>query len=168
MAETRRLAPVAECWAVALRKGRAVIAELRDDLQAARSLLATGDTGAAAHKLDDALQRLAAHRLLTTTEAAQVLGIRSVNTLKALVRVEGIQTVMHGNRMMIPLSEVERIRESARVRGIRAADRAHDAADALGALEALTQDEMDALSAGRPGTPPWQRDRAQAGHRQSA
>ena len=87
-----------------------------------------------------------------------MLGIRSVNTLKALVRTEGIETVMHGNRMMIPLSEVERIREQCAVRGIHAADRAHEAAENLGAKEGLTQEEMDALSAGRPGTPPWRHE----------
>lgn len=141
-----------------------MIADLRDELRAVRSLLATGETGAAACKLDEALQGLDAGRLLTTTEAAEVLGIRSVNTLKALVRTENLQTVMHGNRMMIALSEVERIREGAPVRGIRAADRAHDAADALGAQDGLTQDEMDALSAGRPGIPPWRREQAPVGH----
>ena len=62
------------------------------------------------------------HRLLTTSEVAEVLGIRSINTLKALVRVEGIETVLHGNRMMIPLSEVERLHDTARVRGIRVAE----------------------------------------------
>jgi hypothetical protein len=145
-----------------------MIADLRDDLRTVRALLAAGDTAAAAQKLEDALQALDGQRLLTTTEAAEVLGIRSVNTLKALVRVEGIQTVLHGNRMMIPLSELERIRDSARVRGIRAADRAHDTAEALGAPDGLTQDEMDALSAGRPGAPPWQREQTQADHCQSA
>jgi hypothetical protein len=145
-----------------------VIAELRADLRTVRALLDAGETVAAARKLDEALAGLDAHRLLTTTEAADVLGIRSVNTLKALVRVAGIQTVMHGNRMMIPVSEVERLRESAQVRGIRAADRAHDAADALGTLEGLSQEEMDALSAGRPGIPPWQRAQDQASQRQSA
>jgi excisionase family DNA binding protein len=134
-----------------------MIPELRDDLEAIRSLLEAGETAAATRKLDAALQGLEAHRLLTTSEAAEVLGIRSVNTLKALVRAEGIQTVMHGNRMMIPLVEVERLRGSERVRGIRAADRAHDAAEALGTPEGLSQEEMDSLSASRPGTPPWQR-----------
>ena len=88
-----------------------MLAELRDELQEARSLLAAGETAAAATRLDTALQWFEAHRLLTTSEAAEVLGIRSVNTLKALIRAEGIETVMHGNRMMIPLSEVERTRK---------------------------------------------------------
>ena len=145
-----------------------MLAELRDELQEVRSLLVAGETAAAAMRLDTALQQLATHRLLTTSEAAEVLGIRSVNTLKALVRIEGIETVMHGNRMMIPLSEVERIRESARVRGIHAADRAHDAAENLGAKEGLTQEEMDALSAGRPGTPPWRHETTTNDQRHSA
>lgn len=109
-----------------------MLAELRDDLHAIRALLAAGDAAAAARKLDEALVGLEGRRLLTTSEAADLLGIRSVNTLKALVRAEGIQTAMHGNRMMIPLAEIERLRGSARVRGLQAADRAHDAAEDLG------------------------------------
>jgi hypothetical protein len=70
--------------------------------------------------------------------------------------------------MMISVSEIERIRDSARVRGIRAADRAHDAADRLGAPDSMTQDEMDALSASRPGTPPWQQDQSHSDRRHSA
>jgi hypothetical protein len=57
--------------------------------------------------------------------------------------------------MMIPLSEVERIRDHVVVRGIRASDLIHDATEDLGSPEGLTQAEMDALSAARPGTPPW-------------
>lgn len=145
-----------------------MIAELRDELRAVRSLLAAGETAAAVTKPDAALHGLEARRLLTTSEAAEALGIRSVNTLKALVRAEGITTVMHGNRMMIPLAEVERIQGSARVRGIRAADRAHDAAEGLGAPEGLSQEEMDALTAGRPGAAPWQCEPAAADQRHSA
>jgi hypothetical protein len=145
-----------------------MIAELRDELRSVRSLLTAGEIRAATLKLDEALQELETSRLLTTTEAAEILGIRSVNTLKALVRTEDIQTVMHGNRLMIPLSEVERIHDSARVRGIRAADLAHDVAEALGVPEGMTQDEMDVLSASRPGTPPWRRKQERAGERQTA
>lgn len=148
--------------------GEAMMTALREDLRVIRALLTTGDTAAAARKLDETLQGLDAQRLLTTSEAAAVLGIRSVNTLKALVRVEGIETVMHGNRMMIPLCEMERLRDTARVRGLRAADRAHDAAEELGAPDGLSQEEMDALAASRPGVPPWQRVRRPDDARQSA
>lgn len=97
---------------------------------------------------------------------AEILGIRSVNTLRTLVRVEGIPSVMHGNRMM-PIFEVERLRNTARVRGVWAADRAYDAAEDLGASGGLSQEEMDALSAGRPGVPPWQADQRSDDERRS-
>lgn len=145
-----------------------MVTKLRADLRAIRSLLAAGETAEATLKLDETLESLGALHLLTTSEAAEILGIRSVNTLKALVRTENIPVVMHGNRMMIPLAEVERIQEGTGVRGIRAADIAHDAAEALGGPDGLSQEEMDALSASRPGTPPWQSDPTASGQRQSA
>jgi len=75
--------------------------------------------------------------------------------VKALVRREGLHYTAHGNRMMIPVAELERLRDSAVVRGLRAADRAHEAtADLDGDLTAA---ERDALRAGRPGRAPWER-----------
>ena len=65
-------------------------------------------------------------RLLTTRQAADLLGIRSMNTLKLLLRREQVPTVRRGNRTMVALGEVERLQDSERVRGIRASDAAHD------------------------------------------
>jgi Helix-turn-helix domain len=95
--------------------------------------------------------------LLTTTEAAELLGMRSVNTLKVLLRTERVPTVKHGNRTMIPLSELLRLRSSRRLRDLRAVDRLHDESANLGADEGMSDKELEALSAGRPGTLPWQR-----------
>ncbi len=131
------------------------IAELRQELQQAREHVLHGDRDLALGTLEHALRELDRERLLTTTEAASCLGIRSVNTLKLLLRVEGIRTVQRGNRTMIPLAEVERIQESERVRGLRASDRMHDASEALG-HEGLSEAELETLEAGRPGTAPWE------------
>lgn len=96
-------------------------------------------------------------QLLTTTEAAELLGIRSTTTLKLLARREGLAYERHGNRMMIPLRELERLQGSAIVRGIQESDRAHDATVDLDG--ALSEDELEALEAARPGTLPWERAR---------
>ena len=129
---------------------------LRKELEEIRTYAREGDLAQVVHTVDRALHTLDSDQLVTTTEAAQLLGIRSVNTLKLLVRRGGIQYEMHGNRMMIPLAELERIQDSPAVRGIRASDRAHDAAEGLGPAEGLTPAQMDDLEAARPGQLPWE------------
>lgn len=132
------------------------VTRLRDNLEAARARLREGDADGALDTLDHALRALDGERLLTTSEAARLLGIRSVNTLKLLVRTEQLRTVFHGNRMMIPLAEVERIQQSERVRGIRASDRMHDATAVLGGDEGLSEEQLSDLEAERPGRLPWE------------
>jgi hypothetical protein len=133
-----------------------VLPDARAEIQAARNLaVARGDIDLV-ERLDKALTALDPDRLLTTTQAAEFLGIRSVNTLKVLVRVEGLRTVRHGNRMMIPLSELERIQHTPRLRGLHASDRIHAETSELGAPEGLTPDELAALETGRPGRLPWE------------
>ena len=75
-----------------------------------------GDRESDVSTLDSALDALDGERLLTTTEAASFLGIRSVNTLKLLLRAEGVPTVRRGNRTLVALGEVERLRGGARPR----------------------------------------------------
>ncbi len=128
---------------------------LREELRQARAYVEEGQTEQALDTLDRALQRLDADNLLTTTQAAAYLGLGSVNTVKALVRREGLHYTARGNRMMIPVAELERLRDSAVVRGLREADRAHEATIDLDGD--LTIDECDALRAGRPGHAPWER-----------
>lgn len=108
------------------------------------------------------LQALDEGQLLTTREAAQVLGIRSINTLKGLVIRNGIPYQRVGNRMMLPLAEVERLRDSPMMRGLRASEAAHDTLDELGPKEGLTAEEMQDLEAARPGRLPWQTETRQS------
>jgi hypothetical protein len=94
--------------------------------------------------------------LLTTTEAAEALGMRSVNTLKVLLRAENVPTVKHGNRTMISFGELVRLRGSERLRGLRQIDRLHDDIVDLGSDEGLSEAQLEALDAGRPGNLPWE------------
>jgi excisionase family DNA binding protein len=132
------------------------ISEVRRALEEIRAQAQHGDIEQVVCSVDRALQGLDGGRLLTTTEAAEWLGIRSINTLKMLVRKLDIPYEMVGNRMMLPLAAVEGIRERPEVKRIQALDRAHDEIERLGAPDGLTAEEMADLSASRPGRLPWQ------------
>jgi excisionase family DNA binding protein len=115
----------------------------------------------------DALQVTLTHALreveqgpewLTTAEAAALLGVKSINTVKAWCKTGYIRGVRVGGRVKIPRSEVERIRDSDRVRAVQASDRLHEASSELGAGGGLTPEQLRDLSAARPGTLPWQRE----------
>lgn len=100
-------------------------------------------------------------RLVTTTQAAELLGIGSINTIKSMVKhgeINGARKT--GNRTMIPLREIKRLQETDLARDLRAIA----SAMALGALpdegdkEArMSREQMDILEAGRPGRPPWKK-----------
>lgn len=134
------------------------IVELRQTLAHALASAEAGDGAETVRALKVALRDVDAGRLLTTTEAAQLLGVRSINTIKSWCRSGYIKGVKQGSRTLIPLSEVERIQDGERVRRIRVAERLHDESACLGGDEEMSQDELDALDAGRPGTLPWLRE----------
>lgn len=131
------------------------IRELREQLERARAQVEHGATEDALDTISDTLRGLGEERLLTTTQAAELLGIRSVNTLKLLLRLEQTPTVRRGNRTMIAVGELEQLQQSERLRGIRASDAAHDATEELGAPGGLSATQLDELEAARPGTLPW-------------
>ena len=131
------------------------IAELRERLTHALSSAEAGDVPETVRTLRAALQDVDAGRLVTTTEAARLLGVRSINTIKSWCRGGYITGITQGSRTMIPLAEIERIQHGERVQGIRTAERLHEESGALGGDDDMTQNELDALDAGRPGTPPW-------------
>src|SRR5579864_2376950 len=111
---------------------------LRQDLQAVIEQAEAGHTAEAVRTARKALNELNGDRLLTTTEAAEALGVRSINTVKLWCRSGLLSSVQRGNRTMIPLAEVERMRDSERVRAIRAADKLHDASADFGVPEGLS------------------------------
>lgn len=133
------------------------ISDVRRNLNAIKESAQAGHLDEVVEQVNDALQALDEQRLLTTTEAAALLGIRSVNTLKLLIRRLDIPYVRHGNRMMISLDDVERLQQSQVVQGVRASDAAHDAMDHLGGADALTQSKLDDLTKSRPGRELWRR-----------
>lgn len=130
--------------------------QLRQDLRAVIAHAEAGDTAEVVRTAHKALQELDGDRLLTTTEAAAALGVRSINTVKLWCRTGFLVNVQRGNRTMIPLAEIERVRDSERVRAIHAADTLHDASAAFGVPDGLSAEEMEQLSAARPGRLPWQ------------
>jgi len=130
--------------------------QLRQDLRVVIEQAEAGNTAEVVRTAQKALQELESDRLLTTTEAAEALGVRSINTVKLWCRNGFLASVQRGNGAMIPLTEVERVRDSERVRAIRAADKLHDVSAAFGVPEGLSDEEMEQLSAARPGQLPWQ------------
>jgi hypothetical protein len=134
-----------------------LIAELRRSLEQIRASIAGGAPDEALRQIDATLQELDPARLVTMAEVAEVLGIRSATIARLLLGKEGIATFWRGDDIVAPLGEVERIYDSEWVRGIRASDRAHDAIEDFGGPDEMSEEELDILEAGRPGTLPWQR-----------
>lgn len=133
------------------------VSDIRKDLEEIRASARAGDMDQVVQAVDRALRALDGSRLLTTAEAAELLGIRSVNTLKTLIRQSGAVYELHGNRMMIPVSTLEALQHSQAVRGIRASDQAHDELERELGGE-MSAGELRDLSASRPGRLPWQRE----------
>ena len=133
------------------------INDMRRELEAIQASAKAGDLEGVVQTVDRALHTLEESRLLTTSEAADLLGIRSVNTLKLLVHRLDIPYARHGSRMMIRLADVEQMQHRVEVSGIRASDQAHDESGILGG-DGLSQEQLEDLSHARPGALPWQQD----------
>ncbi|MHB1415981.1 MAG: helix-turn-helix domain-containing protein, partial [Chloroflexota bacterium] len=58
--------------------------------------------------------------LLTTGQAADALGLRSVNTVKRWVREGALEGFRRGSRILIPRESVVRLQNDSRIRPIRA------------------------------------------------
>lgn len=136
------------------------LADLRQELEAARAEAAQARNRGVVEKLDRILAELDDDLLLTTKEAARLLGIGSVNTIKAMVHTGQIHARKVGTHYRIPLSEVERLRQDTTIRGLQATSRIHAEIAALGSTEGLTPQELEDLEEARPGTLPWERPTA--------
>jgi hypothetical protein len=124
-------------------------------LQRAQELVTAGRRDEALEVLDELTRLWQPDQTVTTREAADFLGIRSINTLKALLKAKGIRTVMNGNRIMVPMDALLALKKSREVARLRASDTAHDTG--FDDDRPMSQAEMDALHDTRPGTLPWQR-----------
>jgi hypothetical protein len=109
---------------------------------------------AATETLRHALGGERARALLTTAEAAEALGIRSINTIKRWVKIGYLHGVQRNERTMIPFSEIERIQHDDRVGVLRATGRLQ-AEIADFSAEGLSDEELIGLKETRPGKAPW-------------
>ncbi|HKV83742.1 MAG TPA: helix-turn-helix domain-containing protein [Ktedonobacterales bacterium] len=134
-----------------------VIARLREALEEILMHAQGGNLDEVVQSTRHALHELENDHLVTTTQAAELLGIGSVNTMKALVRKLALSHEMHGNRMMIPISELERIQQTQVVRELQASDRVHQQTEGLGSDAGMSPDQLEELSRARPGRLPWAR-----------
>lgn len=110
---------------------------LRHELEQARRQARDGQTHDVVDRLDHVLAALDGEVMLTTTEAAGLLGIASVNTVKALVRSGRIQAVRAGTHYRIPLGEIERLRADPTVRGLQMSSRIHEQTSGWGGMGSL-------------------------------
>src|SRR5438552_604277 len=123
--------------------------DIRTDLRGALESLDAGNIATAQAQVRHALDRLEPDQLLTTGEAADLLGVRSVNTVKHWCRIGILSGVTRNRRLMIPLAEIERVRNSERVRAYTEAQSLHDRIGRLAGDDELNEVELALL--GRDG-----------------
>lgn len=133
------------------------VKDIRDHVTAAQELITAGDTAGAQRHLDLVARQLDPGRMLTTSEAAELLGIRSKNTIKAMARRGQIAAQRVGTRYLIPLAEVTRLQDAPVIHEVRAIERDYAAMAFPGSDAPMDADEMASLRAGETGTLPWQR-----------
>lgn len=134
----------------------------REDVEESLALLKAADTQdakvkAATDKLEHALRAARPSGLLTTSEAAHELGVRSVSTIKYWVKTGYLRGVKRNERTMIPASEIARIRDEDRIQLLRVSEQRQQVSEIPGDTEPLTNEEKRLLSASRSGRAPWQR-----------
>jgi len=98
-----------------------IVSDVRDHIEAARKLIDEGDADEAQKHLSIAAGQLDSSAMLTTTEAAEMLGIRSKNTIKAMARRGQIAAALRGNRYMIPMTEIIRLQDAPVIHDLHAA-----------------------------------------------
>lgn len=120
-----------------------MIEDIRKKLKDARASVARGDANAALAAIDSALKLARPQRSVSIREAADALGVKSVNTVKQKCRSGAIRCSTVGGRWMVPVSEIDRYRAAL--------------ATEMGSERPLSPAELDALSGSRSGRPPWER-----------
>jgi len=131
---------------------------VRDRLARARERAAMGSDQELLRELDELLEIVTSGVImLTTADAAKLLGIRSVNTIKALIHAGRIDARKVGSHYRIPLVEIARLLEDRTIQGLQASSRLHATLETLGPTEELTAEELSILTASQPGVSPWKR-----------
>lgn len=134
-----------------------IVNDVRDHVEAARKLIDVGDMEDAKRHLGIAAEQLELGRMLTTTEAADLLGIRSKNTIKAMVRRGQIAATMVGARHMIPMTEIVRLQAGPMIAELQTIERDYRDMAFPGSDDPVSDEEMESIREDRVGTLPWQR-----------
>lgn len=124
-------------------------------LDAMDAAIARGDLDALRDEMARLRGILRPERMLTTGEAGEMLGIRSVNTIKAMISHGDLRGEKQGGRWLVPISAVEEAAQLRKVQIVQAMERAMDELGDFG--REMTEDEMEEMHAARPGTYPWER-----------
>lgn len=134
-----------------------IVRDIRDHIEAARKLIDEGDAAEAQKHLAVAARQLDPGTMLTTTEAAKMLGIRSKNTIKAMARRGQIAAAIVGNRYMIPMTEIVRLQNEPVIHELHAIQRDYAHMAFPGSDDPVSDTEMESMREGHTGRLPWQR-----------
>jgi excisionase family DNA binding protein len=102
----------------------------------------------------------AAHDLITTGAAAELLGVRSINTIKRWVRDGLLKGYRRGGRVLVSRASAQRMADAPAIAEQRAFEQS--LAEAIAPFENLPDEELP-TSATWEGRKPWERRRAPAG-----
>lgn len=128
---------------------------LDERLDALEAAADRGDTAAVKAEAARLREYLRPERPLPASAVAAHLGVANPLMIELLVAHGDIRGVRRDGQYLVPLREVERVRDDPKIRYLRELDRLHDLTAGFG--RRMTEEEMAELSASRPGTYPWQR-----------
>lgn len=132
------------------------LTRIEETLNAADTALRHADMATVQAKLAELRSLIAPDQLLTTGEAAVLLGIRSVNTVKALARAGKLPYQQEpGKQMRLPLAGVLAFRDTRAFQQLAASEQIHDETRDLGS-DAIPAEVLEDMAA-TPGSLPWHR-----------
>lgn len=131
------------------------ITTIEQTLDEAEAAARNADLDTLKIKLTELRALVGPEHLLTTGEAALLLGVKSVNTVKALARTGKIPFRQEpGKQMRLSLAGVLGFKATREFRQLRVSEQIHDATAGLGS-EVIPPEAL-ADSAPAPGSVPWQ------------
>ncbi len=132
--------------------------KLQAELERALAALEAGDTHAAERAVRAAVQETGAEQMLTPDQAARYLGVDSHYAVLGFIKTGLLPFTREDGEIRVSLAHLQRIDEHREVALIRRLDALHREIGDFGSPDGLTEEELETLSATRPGTYPWQRD----------
>jgi excisionase family DNA binding protein len=96
------------------------------------------------------------HELITTGEAAEILGVRSINTVKRWVREGALEGFRRGSRILVSRASVQRMVDAPAVAAQHAREREMDALLETFEPSGAKQIEVPPSAAGWVGHKPWE------------